>query len=94
MNAKELAEELEPYPELKARFEELVKIIKNSTEETTLADVAEQRVIDSLRELGHSTLQNWAQKQSEQLSRQVKKKMPTAHKNIKKKYVGTRLTEK
>jgi len=94
MEVKELAEKLAEYPELKSRFEELVGIIENSQGETTLADVAEQRVIDSLRDLGHERLQNWAQKQSEQVSYQLKKQLPKANKHIKKKSVGIARMEK
>ncbi len=88
MEIKTLAEKLSQYPELKSRFEELVSIIENAQGETTIADIAEQRVIDSLRDLGQQTLQNWAQKQSVQVSDQLKKHMPKANKHIKKKSVG------
>lgn len=87
MNTQELAEKLAQYPELKKRVEELVNLVDNKDGET-LADVAEQRVIDSLRDLGHEALSNWAQKQAEQASYQVRKQLPKARKHIKKKSAG------
>ena len=93
MDVEELALRLTRYPELKVHFEELVTIIENPKEETTLADVAEQRIIDQLRDLGHDALQNWGVRQSEQTSAQIEKKVSTARKNTKKKSVGTQLME-
>ena len=90
MNTQELAEKLAQYPELKQRFEELVIIVENGDGEMQRADVAEQRVIDSLRDLGHETLSHWSQKQAEQASHQVKKQLPKACKHIKKKSAGIR----
>lgn len=85
MNTQELAEKLAHYPEIKKRVEALIQIVENSDGETQLADVAEQRVIDSLRDLGHESLSHWAQKQAEQAAHQVKKQLPKACKHIKKK---------
>jgi len=93
MEAKELAEKLELYPELKARVEQLVHIVENKNGETTLADVAEQRIIDELRQLGHESLQGWADRQSRRASAQLESKMPKACKNVKKKFAGIALME-
>ena len=94
MDEKDLLEKLKQYPDLKMRFEELVKTIENPDQETTLADRAEERVIQAVRSLGREALENWAKQQSNQASAQIKKHMPRAHKHIKKKSTGTPLLEK
>lgn len=78
-----LEERLGEYPELRARFEEMLAIVENAAGDIVKADEAEQRVIEELRALGQSALQGWAerkqrrvQKQSEQqvgVTRKVKK---------------------
>ncbi len=88
MEAKELANKLAEYPKLKERFEELVTIMENPDDKTTLADVAEQRVIGELRILGHDTLQHWANRQSSKSAQQLEKPVKTARKNTKKKSAG------
>ena len=85
MEAKELANKLTEYPDIKERFEQLIKIVENPNEETTLADVAEQCLIDELQILGKNTLQDWANKQAAKSARQLEKNVKTAKKNIKKK---------
>lgn len=84
MNTQELAEKLAQYPVLKQRFEELVMLVDNGDSEMQRADVAEQRVIDSMRNLGHEALSYWVQKQAEQASHQAKKQLARACKHIKK----------
>lgn len=88
MDKQELAEKLEQYPELKLRFEELVKIIENPIGETDLADTAEELVILSLRNLGRETLQGWATSRCEQASGRLEKQVKSARKNIKKNSTG------
>jgi hypothetical protein len=89
MNSKEIAEKLEQYPDLRLRFEELLQIIENDNGEILSANVAEQRVIDSLRDLGKDMLQSWGETTSNRVSQQVKQKFPTARKDVKKKSAGT-----
>ena len=78
-----LEERLREYPELRARFEEMLAIVENAAGDIVKADEAEERVIGELRQLGQSALQGWAerkqrrvQKESEQqvgVTRKVKK---------------------
>ncbi len=94
MDATELANKLIENPELKKRVEQLIRIIENPNDETTLADIAEQQIIDELRKLGKDTLQRWATKQSLKSAQQLEKSVKTANKNIKKKSAGTVVSEK
>ena len=78
-----LEERLREFPELRARFEEMLRVVENAAGDIVKADEAEQRVIEELRELGRTALQGWAerkqrrvQKESEQqggVTRKVKK---------------------
>lgn len=94
MNTKELAEKLELHPELKARFEELVSIVENKSGDLELADVAEQRVIDEMRKLGQTALQDWANRQSNRASERFKTQQKALQKHSKKKYFGIQPMEK
>lgn len=94
MTENELLEKLRAYPELKARFEQLVTIIENSNGDTTLADEAERRVIEELRGMGHDALQGWATRQSEKATSCVLEQQPKMRKHVKKKSSGTLPTER
>lgn len=94
MEAKELAIKLTEYPDIKERFEQLIKIVENPNNETTLADVAEQHLIDELQILGKNALQNWAERQATKSAQQLERNVKTAKKNIKKKSIGTAHLEK
>lgn len=91
---QELMEKLRTYPELKERFKEIVRIVENSKGETTLADDAEERVIEELRGLGHDALQSWAIRQAEQASARIVKQKKGLRKHVKKKCTGIAPTEK
>ena len=93
MDAKELATKLIEYPDIKERVEQLIKIVENPNDETTLADVAEERLIDELQILGQNTLKNWAQKQATKSAQRLEKRVKTAKKNIKKNSTGKALLE-
>lgn len=94
MNEKELCERLRQNPELKERVEQLLSIIENEDGEATLANDAEQRVIDELRQMGKDALQSWADRQSNKASDKLKKQKPGVQKHGKKNSDGTAVTEK
>lgn len=54
---------LQAYPGLRAKIEMMLNIIENAGGDVEKAAVAEQRVIDAVRELGHDVLQRWAHRQ-------------------------------
>jgi hypothetical protein len=81
---KATIEELNQYPELCERVKQLFAIIKNAEGETTLADVAEQRVIDEMRVLGHAVLQNWANQQADKAAQRAIKQKASLRKHTKK----------
>jgi flagellar biosynthesis/type III secretory pathway chaperone len=57
---KSLEERLREYPDLYERISELVAVVENAAGDVVKADEAEQRVIEELRQIGQSALQNWA----------------------------------
>ena len=75
MDARELTDKLNGYPDLRARVEGLIRIIENPDGKTTLGDDAEQSVVDELRDLGNDVLSKWASKQSIRASAQIEKGM-------------------
>ena len=54
---------VEAYPGLRAKIETMLDIIDNAGGDVEKAAVAEQRVMDTLRALGHDVLQGWAHRQ-------------------------------
>ena len=56
---------LKAYPELRAKIETMLHIIENAGGDVEKAAVAEQRVIDAMRELGNDILHRWARRQQQ-----------------------------
>jgi hypothetical protein len=65
-----LEERLQEYPELRARFEEMLAIVENADGDIVKADEAEERVIQELRQLGQSALQGWAERKQRLVQRE------------------------
>jgi hypothetical protein len=59
-----VAERLERHPELKARMERLLDVVDNASGDVKLADEAERRAIEELRQMGREAMQSWGQKAS------------------------------
>jgi hypothetical protein len=60
--ALELAARLAQYPELRARFEEILAVVENEQGDTFTADEAEERAFEQVRRLGQEVLQSWAER--------------------------------
>ena len=59
-----VAERLERHPELKARMERLLDVVENASGDVRLADEAERRAIEELRQMGQEVMQGWGRKAS------------------------------
>lgn len=59
-----VAERLERHPELKARMERLLDVVENTAGDVRLADEAERRAIEELRQMGQEVMQGWGRKAS------------------------------
>ncbi len=75
---------LNAHPELRAKFEVLLSVVENAQGDLIRADAAEQRVIEELRQLGQTALQDWATRQQQHQSETFIQGNPTAHRGGKK----------
>lgn len=62
----DLLDHLNRHPELKQQVQDLLQVVGNTEGDVTLADTAEERVIEQLRKIGTTSLTAWAQEQTEQ----------------------------
>lgn len=85
-----LEERLRQHPELRARIEELLKIVENAEGTLDRADDAEQRVIEELSGIGHEALRGWATRQERKKARELSRLNPAAQKERKKRSTGIR----
>lgn len=88
MSARELAERLEEYPELKERFEELLAVVENAKGDAMKADEAEERVTEEIRQLARTAMQSWANRKNERVTTDADRRKDTARKE-KKRSTGT-----
>ena len=86
---KKLIARLQEHPELKARFEGLLRLVENADGDTLTADAAEQRVVEELQLLGRETLQCWAQRKATGLAHEYERRRDYQRKE-KKDSPGTR----
>ena len=89
LGPQSLEARLKTYPELRAKIETMLTIIENAGGDVEKAAVAEQRVIDALRELGNDVLQSWAQRQQQKKEAECQA-MPGVNRKEKKRSAGTR----
>ena len=75
-----LEERLRAYPELQARFEEMLAIVENAEGDIVKADEAEERVIAELRQLGQSALQGWAERKQRRLQTESERQVGVTRK--------------
>ena len=80
---------LKTYPEVRAKIETMLSLIENADGAVENAAVAEQRVIDALRDLGHDVLQGWAHRQQEHKAAECHA-TPGVNRKEKKRSTGTR----
>jgi hypothetical protein len=75
---------LNAHPELRAKFEVLLSVVENAQGDLIRADAAEQRVIEEIRQLGQTALQEWAIRQQQRQSEAFSQENPTANRGGKK----------
>ena len=79
----ELADEnffarLKKHPALRERFESILDIAENTNGDCVKADDAEERVIEEVRKLGQTTLQDWADDQNTRQTKRMLEEMETS----------------
>ena len=80
---------LRAYPELRAKIETMLHIVENAGGDVEKAAVAEQRVIDAMREMGNDILHSWARRQHQKKEDEFQAK-PGVNRKEKKRSTGTR----
>lgn len=69
-----LEERLLAYPELRAKFAEMLDIVENSEGNLIKADDAEERVLVEMQHIGHQALTSWAETRERMIQLQMKRK--------------------
>lgn len=69
-----VAKRLERHPELRERMERLLDLVENISGDVKLADEAERRAIDELRQMGQEVMQSWGQRLSNKESHELEAK--------------------
>ena len=68
-----LLELLNAHPTLLCRVEALLAIVEDNDKAIEKADVAEQRVIEEVRKIGHAALSEWAESKNKRNETELKK---------------------
>ena len=89
LGPQSLEARLKAYPELRAKIETMLSIIENTGGDVEKAAAAEQRVIDTLRDLGNDVLHQWAHRQHEKKEAEYTAQ-PGVNRKEKKRSTGTR----
>jgi phosphosulfolactate synthase (CoM biosynthesis protein A) len=76
------------HPELLSRFKQIADIVENSQGNIELADEAERRVIQEVRQLGKETLQSWGRQQETRISNRYSEQVEDVRRNGKKNSTG------
>jgi hypothetical protein len=88
-----LDERLREYPELRERFEEMLKIVENSEGDVVKADDAEELVVQEIRRIGRTAMQGWAERKHRRVVREFDKRKGLSRKE-KKTSTGTPESDK
>ena len=86
---RSLEERLSAHPQLLSRIEALLNVVENSAGDIEKADLAEQRVIEEVRQIGQQALSSWAEGQHQKQVSLLRQNYPNARKHLKKNSTGT-----
>lgn len=84
MDRRRLEDRLRQRPELLERLHEMVDRLEQTVGDGSNAHQAEDRVVDEMRKVGRTVLEQWAQESNEKVQRQVPGQHPQAQKHGKK----------
>ena len=88
-----LEERLSVHPHLLERIEALLNIVENSAGDLEQADLAEQRVIEEVRQIGQQALRSWAESQHQKQLKLLRSYQPQVRQHLKKNSTGTAALE-
>jgi hypothetical protein len=84
LRASRLAARLAEFPELRARFEEILAVAENARGDAQTADEAEERAVEQVRRLGQELMQAWAERKHERVVRDYDARRDTRRRGKKK----------
>ena len=87
-------QQLSKHTALRRRMEKILSVAVDIDESITLADTAEEQLIEEGRHLNREALEAWAVNKINRTSTDFEKKHKNARKDVKKKSVGTARLEK
>jgi hypothetical protein len=79
-----LVELMRQHPEMRARFESILKLASNSEGPLKTADEVEAMLIEEVRHLGHTTMNQWAVGAEERVNQELKEQQPEVRSRKKK----------
>jgi hypothetical protein len=85
---KTFTERMEAYPELKKHMEQMLDVVENIGGRADKANNAEILVIDNMRKIGATALQEWAVQRNKTATEKWSKEHPTSIKHGKKSSLG------
>lgn len=88
-----LEERLSRHPDLKRKIESLLLVVEDAEGDLVKANEAEQRVIEEIRQLGQTALQEWANRQNQMQQEEFIKANPQVQRTRKKNSTGTAASE-
>jgi hypothetical protein len=79
-----LIEQLRQHPEMKARVESIMELVRNEDGPLKTADEVEGLLIQELRRLGSTTMRQWANQAEERVTTELQQQDPTVRSRKKK----------
>jgi len=89
---KSFVERIEAYPELKKHIEQMLDVVENIGGKADKANDAEIQVVDNMRKIGATALQEWAVYREKATTSKWAEEHPTSIKHGKKKSIGELLS--
>jgi len=77
-------EQLNRYPQLKERFQAILRLAASQEAGVGTADEIERRLFAEVRQLGRQTMGEWARVQAERVEEEVRSKHPRGYRSKKK----------
>ena len=81
---EQFMERLRPHPELLARFQSILELTRTADGPVKTADEVEALLIDELRQLGTTTMNQWARQAEQRVSDELKGRDATVRSRKKK----------
>ena len=72
MAEAQFMERLRQHPELQARFQSILELTRTADGPLQTADEVEERLIQELRQLGHTSMNQWATQAEQRVSDELK----------------------